>query len=246
MKTIWIIGASSGIGAELARRYGAQGHRVAVSARRLEKLEELSQSADAIFPFALDVTNADRVAAVHEEILNRFHKVDLVIVASAVWRAGTLEELGADFLAKAMATNYIGAVNVVAAVAPAMGQRRAGHIALIASVAGFRGLPNACAYGPTKAAMINLAESIRPELESAGVDLSLINPGFVDTPMTRANAFPMPFMVSAEHAAARIMTGLEKRRYEIGFPRRLLWVMKLLRLLPNGLFFAITRGMRKS
>jgi short-subunit dehydrogenase len=124
---------------------------------------------------------------------------------------------------------------------PDMMRREAGQIAIISSVAGYRGLPKAAAYGSTKAALINLAESLHPELAAKGVTLSIVNPGFIDTPMTEVNDFPMPFLMPVDAAAQRLLAGLERKSYEITFPRRFTWIMKLLRLLPNAVFFWIVR-----
>jgi short-subunit dehydrogenase len=135
----------------------------------------------------------------------------------------------------------MGVVNVLAQVLPSMTARHEGQIAIVASVAGYRGLPKAAAYGPTKAALINLAESLRPELAAQGITLSIVNPGFVDTPMTASNDFPMPFLMPADEAARRLLHGLKRKDYEIVFPRRLAWAMKVLRLMPNALFFWIVR-----
>jgi len=135
----------------------------------------------------------------------------------------------------------MGVVNVLAKIVPDMIRRESGQIAIVSSVAGYRGLPQAAAYGPTKAALINLAESLHPELAEKGVTLSIINPGFVDTPMTAVNDFPMPFLMPVDEAAQRLLRGLERKSYEITFPRRFTWMLKALRLLPNAVFFWVVR-----
>lgn len=135
----------------------------------------------------------------------------------------------------------MGVIHVLNACIQTMVERGEGHIAIVSSVSGYRGLPNAAAYSPSKAALINLAESIAPQLAQKGVTISLVNPGFVDTPMTSENDFPMPFIVSAEEAATKIIAGLEKKKFEIAFPKRLAWIMNFLRIIPNGMFFWIVR-----
>ena len=155
---------------------------------------------------------------------------------------GLTRNFSAAKAAHSMAVNYQGIVNGVEALLPSMLQRGAGHIALMASVAGYRGLsPLTAAYGPAKAAVINLAEGLRNDLGARGVTVSEINPGYVETPMTSANKFPMPFIVSAEDTARRIVRGLEKRKFEIAFPWQLVAMMKLGRILPNAMFFWYAR-----
>jgi short-subunit dehydrogenase len=140
-----------------------------------------------------------------------------------------------------MAVNYQGIVNGIEAVLPAMLERGQGHIALVSSIAGYRGLPRALGYGPSKAALINLAEGMRNDLAARGIAISVINPGYVSTPMTAGNKFPMPFIVPVEAAARKIIRGLEKRKFEIAFPWQLVALAKLGRLLPNALFFWYSR-----
>lgn len=138
-------------------------------------------------------------------------------------------------------TNLMGVVHGLVAVMPRFIARGAGHIAVVSSVAGYRGLPTAAAYGATKAALINMCEALMPDLERHGVRLSLINPGFVRTPLTDQNDFPMPFLMEVDEAARRIVSGLDSRRFEITFPRRLSWPLKLMRCLPYALYFPLTR-----
>jgi short-subunit dehydrogenase len=140
-----------------------------------------------------------------------------------------------------MAVNYQGIVNGIEAVLPAMLERGHGHIGFVSSIAGYRGLPRALAYGPSKAALINLAEGLRNDLAARGIRLSVINPGYVATPMTADNKFPMPFMVPVERAARKIVRGLQRGKYEITFPWQLVALAKLGRLLPNGMFFWYAR-----
>jgi short-subunit dehydrogenase len=135
----------------------------------------------------------------------------------------------------------MGAVNGIAAVLPRMIARRAGHIAIVSSVAGYRGLPSAAAYGASKAALINLAESLKPDLDKHGVRVSLVNPGFVRTPLTDRNTFPMPFLMEVDDAAAQFVAGLDKGKFEITFPRRFTFLLKLARMLPYALYFRLVK-----
>ena len=143
--------------------------------------------------------------------------------------------------AQSMAVNYLGLANGVDAILPAMIERKRGHIAIVASVAGYRGLPLAAAYAPTKAAAIALAETLALELPRHGLQVSIVNPGFVDTPMTAVNTFPMPFKVSAETASRAILGGLARGKYEIAFPWQMRLIMKALRLMPNAMFLRVGR-----
>ena len=186
----------------------------------------------------LDVTDADAAHRLARQ-LGDMTPIDLVVISSGSWQAMRPTELDPAVFREAVDINFTGVINVLSAVIPAMVEHGGGHIAIVASVSGYRGLPNAAAYSPMKAALINLAESIRPQLMRKGVHVTIVNPGFVDTPMTSVNKFPMPFLMSAETAADRIAKGLYSRRYEIAFPTRFVMILKLLRILPNSVFFWI-------
>ena len=242
---IWITGAGKGIGRALALELSARGGTIAASARTKEDLATLAAEAAAaggsIHPYVLDVTDSGAVARIAEEIGLELGALDLVVL-----NAGTHSEVSAanfDLSAfrRVIETNVMGAANCLSALLPGMMARGGGRIALVASVAGYRGLPSASAYSASKAALIALAEALKPELEKAGVELSLISPGFVDTPLTRRNTFPMPFLMQPGEAARVIADGLERHRFEIVFPWQMKLLMKLLGILPYPLFFAITR-----
>lgn len=243
-RTAWITGAGSGIGRALALRLAGDGWRVAVSARTaadlLQLAAEASEMAGTIVPFPLDVRDEAAIRAAVAEMAERFGAIDRVVL-----NAGTHIPMGlADFASgparTLMEVNYMGVVNGLAAVLPYLTRQGWGQVAVVSSVAGYGGLPTAAAYGPTKAALINLCESLRPECERAGIDLRLICPGFVDTPLTRRNDFPMPALVGAEDAAAAIVRGLDGRRFETAFPWGFTRFLKLLRLLPYRLYFALS------
>ena len=135
--------------------------------------------------------------------------------------------------------NYLGALKVLDAVLPALLARGAGHISLVGSVAGYRGLPQSLAYGPTKAALINLAETLYLDLHAKGIGVSIINPGFVATPLTAGNAFDMPALLTPDQAADAIVAGWAQGAFEIHFPKRFTLWLKLLRILPNRVFFKL-------
>jgi NAD(P)-dependent dehydrogenase (short-subunit alcohol dehydrogenase family) len=242
----WITGASSGIGREVALRLARDGAKVAVSARRREELDKLAaEMPGRIAAYPVDVVDADALVRVCAEIELANGPLDL-----AVFNAGTHEPVDvASFspgpFQRLMAINYMGAVNGIAAVLPRFLERRAGHIAVVSSVAGYRGLPQAAAYGPTKAALINLCEALKPDLDPYGVRISVINPGFVRTPLTDLNPFPMPFLMEADAAADRIVKGLARGAFEITFPRRFTWLVKLARILPYALYFPLIRKTTK-
>ena len=230
--TAWVTGASSGIGRALVLALARRGVKVAASARRLPELQELAAATSNVAPFAVDVTDLDQVRATAADIAARLGPIDL-----AVFNAGVGQRMGAhDFdpvlAAQAMNVNYIGLVNGIAAVKDDMLRRGRGQIALMSSLAGYRGLPGSAAYCPTKAAAISLAESLEPELDAAGVSITVINPGYVDTPMTAKPGRRLPFVITPEDAADRIIAGLDRDKFEIVFPWQMAVLGKLARVLP--------------
>lgn len=238
----WITGGGSGIGRALALKLATHGWRVAVSGRRPEVLRETAQGAPAaVFPYAVDVSDAAAVRAAVQRIETDHGAIELAVLNAGIGQFIRLDDLDPEVFARHMRVNYLGAVNGIAAVLPGMRARRSGHIVLVASVAGYRGVPGAAAYGPTKAALINLAESLRSDLERGGIRISVCNPGFVDTPMTAGNRFPMPFLMSAGQAAEALYRGIRKGRFEIAFPTPFVLWLKWLRCLPYGLYFPLMR-----
>lgn len=233
----WIIGASTGIGFEIAKQLAAAGVDVAASARNVEQLAGVTN----IHPYPLDVTDAPAVARVFNKICDELGPVDLVIGAAGKYKPVFSQELSLEDYRSTVDVNYMGVINMLDAVLPTFRTRRSGHVAWVASVAGYLGLPKSAAYGPTKAALINLAEGLKPELEQFNITTSVINPGFVRTPMTAGNDFPMPFLMEPDEAARRTIAGLAKGKFEIAYPTRFVLILKTLRLLPNWAFFAITR-----
>ena len=244
--TVWITGASSGLGAGLALRMARAGRLVAASARREEELKDLADKVGgggAIYPVALDVQDADAV----EAAVARMER-DIGPIEQAVLNAGTHKPVASHKLdtrdfRHLIEVNLMGTVNCLGAVIPRMVARKKGRIAVVASVAGYRGLPTSAAYGMTKAGLINMAEALRVELALHGITVQIVNPGFVRTPLTDKNPFPMPFLMEPDSAAEAFFRGLQTDRFEIVFPRRFAYIMKVLRLLPAPLAFAITRRM---
>jgi short-subunit dehydrogenase len=244
--SVWITGASSGLGEALAVRMARAGRSVAISARRQEKLDAVAATAGGagvLHPVRLDVEDE----AATREAVARIEQ-DVGPIAQAVLNAGTHQPVDARHLdpadfRKLAELNLLGTVHCLAAVLPPMLARRRGRIAIVASVAGYRGLPTAAAYGMTKAGLINMAEALRVELAPCGIVVQVVNPGFVRTPLTDRNEFAMPFLMEPEAAAEALYRGLQSDRFEIAFPRRFVVLMKLLRCLPAPLAFAVTRRM---
>ena len=239
---VWIVGASSGIGAALARALLARGARVALSARRAQALAEVAGDAaphGQAMLVPLDVTDPATVAEAHARIVGQWQAVDLT-----VWVAGTYEAMhphtfGLQAARRVMDTN-LSIFNGLAVLLPAMRRDGKGSLAIVSSVTGYRGLPTvAMAYGPTKAALISLAETLYLDLHPHGHGIYLINPGFVETRLTAENSFAMPGLIDAESAARRILDGFGRGDFEIHFPRRLTWPLKLARLLPYRWYFAL-------
>lgn len=241
-RSVWITGASSGIGRDVALKLAGRGARVTVSARSAGTLETFAAQHARISAAALDVTDRAAVAAVFGQIEAAQGALDLVILNAGVWQPMGASGYDAGTSAQSMAVNYLGIANALEHVIPAMIARGRGHIALTASVAGYRGLPQAAAYAPSKAAVISLAETLMPDLARKGVTVSVINPGFVETPMTAVNRFPMPFLMPSDKAADAIISGLEKRRFDIVFPWQMAALMKFARVLPYPAYFWFARN----
>lgn len=246
-RVVWITGAGKGIGRALALKCAAEGDTVAASARTAADLESLAMEAESlpgrVRPFPLDVTDSPGVAARITEIENALGLIDIAVLNAGTHIPTPLSDFSPAAIRSLFDVNVMGTVNCLAALTVKREIRRGCRIVVVASLAGYRGLPLASAYGATKAALINMCESLKPELENFGINLQLVNPGFVKTPLTDRNAFPMPFLISAEDAAARIFKAFGSARFETTFPRRFAFIMKILRLLPDGLYFQITRRM---
>lgn len=242
---VWLTGASAGIGRTLALRLARAGWRVAASARRTEELAALAAEAaglaGAIHPFPVDVTDRQAVAGCVAAVERDVGPIDLAILNAGTHQPMAAGAFSAAIVQRLLTVNVMGVANGLEAILPLLIARGAGRVAIVASLAGYSGLPSAAAYGASKAALINMAEALRPELLEKGVVLQLINPGFVKTPLTDKNDFDMPFLISAEDAATAILRGLKSDRFEIAFPGTFVRLMKLLRLLPYGLYFRLTR-----
>ena len=247
-RTAWLVGASSGIGLALARQLHARGASVVVSARSPAPLEAFAQQHPGSLALPLDVTDRAATAAAAAEVRRRHPQLDLVLYCVGTYQPLRATEFDLDVMLQHQQVNYVGALHVVDAVLPQLraqaavgGDGRGGHLSLVASVAGYRALPNALAYGPTKAALIYLAQSLHLDLSPLGLGVSVINPGFVETPLTAQNHFRMPALMSTDDAASAILQGWSRGDFELHFPRRFTWWLKALKLAPDGLYERLVR-----
>ncbi len=242
----WITGGGSGIGRQVALQLTRQGWRVAISGRSSEPLEQTRRLAgrqDAIIPLALDVTDRNLLQTKLDWLCEQHGVPEVAILNAGDYRPMGLADFDLDLVHRLTEVNYLGAVNCVAALLPAMRAAGSGQILLTASLSGYRGLPRAAPYGATKAAMISFAESLHNELLAEGIRLRVINPGFVRSELTDKNDFNMPFLLEPEQAARYIVRGLERSGFEIAFPLPFALILKFLRLLPYRLYFPLTRRM---
>ncbi|EFL90879.1 SDR family NAD(P)-dependent oxidoreductase [Ahrensia sp. R2A130] len=238
-KHVWITGASSGLGENCARKLAEQGCHVSISARSEDKLNAIADGNSNISVYPCDVTDREKMNAVKDEMEAAHGPVDLVILCAGAWFQSSLTEMKPENFQKTLDVNIMGVVNGLDAVLPDMIARGEGHISWVSSVAGYGGLPNSASYGATKAALINMAEGSHGELARKGIALSVINPGFVRTPMTDKNDFPMPFLMEPEDAADKMIAGLKAKKFEIAFPWQLVWILKFLNILPYWLYLRI-------
>lgn len=239
----WITGASSGIGRELALQMARRGYTVAATARRAERLRALADEAASfggtIHAFDCDVTDRDAMAETVRAIESRTGPVRLAVFNAGVYVPTRGEALDPDDFEKTFSVNLSGTMNGLVPAVERMKAHGRGQAVIVASVTGYTGLPAAAAYGATKAALINLAESLSFDFAKLNIRMQVANPGFVDTPATEQNDFEMPALMEVEKAAARMIDGIESGGFEITFPRRFTYLLKLLRMLPYPAYFAI-------
>lgn len=239
-RRVWVVGGSTGIGLATARALAGQGAQVMVSARGAEALQALAREHAGLQAWPLDVTDAAAVRACATEILAQ-GPLDLVIYCAGHYRAMRATAFDLAEAQRHLDVNYRGALHLLAAVLPALLERGEGHISLVSSVAAYRGLPQSLAYGPTKAALTNLAENLYLDLRPQGVGVSVVHPGFVQTPLTAQNEFQMPALITPEQAAQAMLAGWARGAFDIHYPKRFTRWMKLLRLLPHRLYFPLVR-----
>ena len=246
-KKIWITGASSGIGRSLAIKFANEGWKVAASARRENLLSELSNKYPNIESFPLDVTDINKCNSVFKEIIEKFKNIEICVFGTGIHDPESEKEFNLDKIKKIMEVNFFGAMNSINSVYNYYNKKKSGQISIISSVAGYRGLPAAGAYCASKSALTSFTESLHFEMKRKNVRVTLISPGFIKTPMTDQNDFPMPMIKSPEFAAEQIYLGLIKKKgFEIHFPKAFTFIMKILRILPNNIYFKIVeKGMKK-
>ena len=239
-KTVWLVGASTGIGRATAHKLHTLGAKVIVSARSQQALDTFAAEHPGATVLAMDAADAASVEAAAQTVLAA-GSLDVVLYCAGYYKEMRATEFDLGQMLRHNQVNYVGALYVLASVLPHFLSRKAGHISLVSSVAGYRGLPQGLAYGPTKAALINLAETLHVDLKDSQIGVSLICPGFVETPLTAQNKFAMPGLIKPEKAAEEILRGWAKGEFEIHFPKRFTLFMKALALLPPMLYFPVIR-----
>ena len=248
-KRVWLVGASSGIGHALAAALHALGAGVVVSARNKAMLDQFAQGHPGAAALELDVTDAEAVKQAVNKVMVA-GPLDCLVYCAGYYKAVHAQQINLPEMLRHNSVNFVGALNVLDGVLPHLlaqgNDLKPAHISLMGSVAGYRGLPNSLAYGPTKAALINLTETLYLDLRDKGIGVSLINPGFVDTPLTQQNQFSMPALITPAQAAQHILQGWARGSFEMHFPKRFTYLMKLLELLPYSLAFSAVRNMTKT
>lgn len=238
-KRVWIIGASTGIGAETAKLLLSRGARVALSARTKATLDVIAHGHDRARVLPLDVTVHEQLIDAREHLLAEWQGIDLVLIVAGAYTEMRADDIDMQVVDRLLDVNLRGVFHCLDAVLPTLIAQGEGGIGIVSSVAGYSGLPKALIYGPTKAALINLSESLYFDLRPRGVGVYLINPGFVATPATANNQFAMPALIGADRAALEIVRGIEQGRFQIHFPKRFTNWMRLARLLPYRLYFPL-------
>ena len=246
-KVIWITGASTGIGKALALKFAKNDWIVAASARRENLLNELNEENRNIHPFPLDVTDIDQCKNVFKNILQKFKNIEICVFSTGIHDPKSEKKFNLDKIRKIMEVNYFGVMNSINSIYEYYNSKESGQISIVSSVAGYRGLPAAGAYCASKSALTSFTESLYFEMKRKNVRVSLISPGFIKTPMTDQNDFPMPMIKSPEFAAEQIYNGLiKKNSFEIHFPKAFTFFMKFLRIIPNIVYFRLLeKGMKK-
>ena len=245
-KTIWITGGSTGIGKALAIKFANEGWKVAISARRENLLKEVSDQHKNISHFPLDVTDKIKCKEVFNDILKKFEQIDICFFSTGTWNPKKEKEIDVNQIEDVFKVNFFGTLNSIKAVEEYFKNKKSGVIAIVSSIAGYRGLPNSTGYGPSKSALNNLAESLYFDFGRSNVRVCLVSPGFIKTPMTDKNDFKMPFLKSSEYAAEKIYDGLiNKKVFEIHFPKSLTMILKILNFFPDKIYFSLIGRLTK-
>ena len=245
-KTIWITGGSTGIGRALAIKFSNEGWNVAISARREELLNELSNQHENISAFPLDVTDKIKCKEVFNQITSKYTNVDICFFSTGTWNPKKEKDIDVEQIEEVFKVNFFGTVNSIKVVEQFFKDKKSGIITIVSSIAGYRGLPNSTGYGPSKSALNNLAESLYFDFKRFNVRVCLVSPGFIKTPMTDKNDFKMPFLKTPEYAANKIYDGLiNKDNFEIHFPKILTVILKILSFLPSKIYFYLVGKLTK-
>ncbi len=245
-KVIWITGASSGIGRSLAIKFASEGWQVAASARRENLLKELNNTNPNIHSFPLDVTDSEKCKAVFNEVIKKLNNIDICVFCTGIHDPKSERSLNLEKVNNIMKVNFFGTINSINAVYDYFKKNKSGHISVVSSVAGYRGLPAGGAYCASKSALTAFAESLYFDMKRSNVRVSVVHPGFIKTPMTDQNDFPMPMIKSPEFAADEMFKGLtQSNAFEIHFPKKFTYIIKILKIMPNWLYFKlIKKGMK--
>ena len=245
-KYIWIVGASTGIGAQLAKELSARGAIVAISARSADKLKVLKQElgGEGHIDVPVDVSDEKALQKAQQTILKSFPHIDSTLFMAVSYKPHENIIRPLEDIRRMLDVNLGGAFNLIDAIIPQFKDQGFGQLILCASVAGYRGLPTGQPYCASKAALINLGESLKIDLEDQNIDVKIICPGFVKTPLTDKNDFKMPMIIQPEKAAKEIVKGMCSRRFEIHFPKNFTYIMKLVHILPHWLYFPLVRALR--
>ena len=238
---VWVIGASTGIGAETARLLLEKGARVAISARKIDALQEIANSHPQALVLSLDVTRHEQVLSARDQLLDQWGGLDLMLIVAGAYNEMRVDTFDMAVVNQLLDVNLRGVFHCIDAMLPILLDEKSsgGGIGIVSSVAGYSGLPKALVYGPTKAALINLCESLYFDLHPRGHAVYMINPGFVATPATAQNDFVMPGLISAGRAAEEIVTGMEKGVFHIHFPKGFTNWLRMARLLPYRWYFSL-------
>ncbi|MGI6852457.1 SDR family NAD(P)-dependent oxidoreductase [Mesorhizobium sp. 1B3] len=235
----WITGASSGIGRSLALDLAREGYTVAATARTLEKLAALAADASdlpgRVIPYPADVTDEKAMAAVVAAIEEQVGPIVLAVLNAGGYLRTRGERLDTSNFLRTYETNLLGVLHGLVPVVDRMRQRGRGHVAIVASVSGYFGWPSTAAYGSSKAALTNMAESLKYDFDRLNIRIQVINPGFIDTSMTQSITMRLPALMPVDKASRRIVAGLKHGGFETTFPRRFTWFLKALRIAPQPL-----------
>lgn len=238
-KRIWLIGASEGIGAALAQQLAEEGHQLVLSARNADRLQQVHASL-AGEGHAVQVLDVSSLASLQEAWRGlSASPPDMVIYNAGTYTPMDAQHFDLPAVESMLDINLHGVVRMLSVVLPTYLQQRAGHLVLVGSVAGYRGLPSAMGYGASKAGVKHLAENLRADLKGSGIRVQLVSPGFVKTRLTDKNDFRMPCMITPQQAARAICRGLNRNAFEIHFPKRFTYILKLLQMLPAWLYFRL-------